>query len=135
MQRYWTKLAEYHRGGYDLVLDKTWEDCALSDVFDDNTDPQTGEPYNDVQKWAEQIDKGELDWFMLRCRVFVNGLEMADACIGGLLYEDAKQVLEDGIAEDLIADATYEAIQRTHDMARKLTMLSLKHSEVDHLTV
>jgi hypothetical protein len=126
--RHWTTLLETERDGFTIIVDKTWEDAHPRDCFDDNTDPMTGKPYNDVELWCEQIDRGELDWFMARARVLVDGVELSDACLGGLLYADAREFLTDGMGEDLILDALEEAKSRLTTLAKKFTMLAIKHA-------
>lgn len=126
--RHWDTLWEGDRGGFHVIVDKTWEDMHPSDCFDDNTDPMTGKPYYDTEQMCRDIDAGRLDWFMARARVMVDGVELGDACIGGLLYEDARDFLRDGMGEDLILDAMAEAQGRLTTLAKKFTMLAIKHS-------
>ena len=121
--RHWTTLLETEREGFKIIVDKTWEDCHPSECFDETA--------YDLKDICERIDRGDLDWFVLCVEVLVEDHVIADACCGGLLYEDAREVLTDGIADDLILDATHCALERTHYLAQKYTMLSLKHSGVD----
>jgi hypothetical protein len=108
-QRHWDKLLEETRGPLTVIVDKTWEDIHPSDLFDTSTDPDTGLPYYDVNEMCYKIDRGDLDWFMLRARVFFEGVELGREIVGGFLYEDAREVLTDGVAEDLIYSAMKEA--------------------------
>jgi hypothetical protein len=118
--RHWDVLLEEDRGGFTVILDKTWEECHPSDCFDDTA--------YDIKDMCERIDRGDLDWFVARARVLVDGVELGDACLGGLLYADAREFLKDCMAEDLILDAVTEAKARLTDLARKFTMLAIKHS-------
>jgi hypothetical protein len=118
--RHWETLLEREQGGLTIIVDKTWEDSHPGDCFDDTA--------YDIKDMCERIDRGDLDWFMARARVLVDGLEISDACIGGLLYEDARDFLKDGMGEDLILDAVAEAQGRLTDLAKKFTMLAIKHS-------
>ena len=127
MQRYWDVLDEREVGGYKIRIKKTWEDVHPGDCFDESA--------YDIADICNRIDRGDLDWFVLCVEVLVEDHVIADACCGGLLYEDAREVLTDGIADDLILDATHLALERTHYLAQKYTMLSLKHSGVDSLAV
>jgi hypothetical protein len=120
MQRHWEKLLEEDRGGLQLIVDKTWEDAHPGDCFDDAA--------YDIKDMCDRIDRGDLDWFMARARVLVDGLEIGNACIGGLLYEDARDFLRDCMGEDLILDAMADAQGRLTDLAKKFTMLAIKHS-------
>ena len=116
MQRHYDELARYERDGFDVIVDKTWEDIPLADLFDTSIDPDTGKPYFDVEDMARKIDRCELDYFMLRVRVLLQGHELGSHYVGGFLYEDASEVLRDGVAEDMI----YEAMQEAREEARKL---------------
>ena len=107
--RDYTELAHYQRNGFDVIVDKTWEDIPLDHLFDTSIDPDTGLPYYDVEQMARQIDRCELDYFMLRVRVLLDGHELGSHYVGGFLYEDAREVLRDGTAEDMIYEAMLEA--------------------------
>jgi hypothetical protein len=109
--RYWDTLLEEKRNGLDVIVDKTWEDLPLDHCFDTSIDPDTGKPYFDVAEMSAKIDRGDLDYFMLRARVMYNGLELGSSIVGGFLYEDASEVLTDGTANDLIWEAEREAQQ------------------------
>ena len=114
--RDYTELAHYQRNGFDVIVDKTWEDIPLDHLFDTSIDPDTGLPYYDVEQMARQIDRCELDYFMLRVRVLLDGHELGSHYVGGFLYEDAMEVLRDGTAEDMI----YEAMREAKTEARRL---------------
>ena len=68
------------------------------------------------------------NWFMARARVLVDGIELGNSCLGGLLYADAREFLKDIMAEDLILDAMTDAKHRLTVLAKKFTMLAIKHS-------
>ena len=125
MQRYWTTLLERDQDGFHVIIDKTWEDCHPGDCFDDSIDPDTGKPYYDLAEICEQIDRGDLDWFVLRARVLAEGVELGSACCGGMLYEDARESVSD-IGEDLVLDAMVEARDRLTHLAKSFTMLTIK---------
>jgi hypothetical protein len=61
---------------------------------------------------------------MLRVRVLVEGLELGSAYLGGCLYEDPREILTDGTAEDFIAEAMVEAKSQVYRLSRKFTELS-----------
>jgi hypothetical protein len=107
--RYYDTLATMQRDGFEIIVDKTWEDIPLADLFDTSIDPDTGLPYYDVEQMARDIDRGNLDYFMLRVRALVDGHELGSSYVGGFLYEDASEVLRDGTAEDMIYEAIAEA--------------------------
>jgi len=116
MTRYYDTIAEFSRDGYDIIVDKSWEDLDPKDLFDDSV--------SDIKQIYEDINSGNLDWFMLRVRVLVEGLELAEEFLGGCLYEDPREVLSDGTAEDLIDTALDQAEARVYHLSRKFTELS-----------
>ena len=120
---YWDTLLETEREGFTIIVDKTWEDLPLEDLFDTSLDPDTGRPYFDVDEMADQINRGDLDYFVLRVRAMFEGHELGRSIVGGFLYEDAREVLTDGTAEDLIWEALKEAREQAHDLHAKLDNL------------
>ena len=120
---HYTTLLDELRGPFQIIVDKTWEDIPLADLFDTSIDPDTGLPYYDVKEMASQIDRGDLDYFMLRVRVLFEGHELAAEHVGGFLYEDAREVLRDGTAEDMIATAVEQAKEAAANLFHKLQQL------------
>ena len=114
MKRYYDTIAEFTRDGFDIIVDKTYEDLNPRDCFD--TD--------DIDAIVKDIDRGHLDWFMLRVRVLVEGLELGSSYLGGCLYEDPNEVLTDGVAEDFIAEAMKEAKTKVYALSKKFAELS-----------
>jgi hypothetical protein len=117
MQRYWDTLLERQQEGFTVIIDKTWEDVHPNDCFDDTA--------YDIADICAKIDRGDLDWFVLRARIIAEGVELGNACCGGMLYEDARDSLSD-IGEDLVLDAMIEAKDRLTTLAKKFTMLAIK---------
>jgi hypothetical protein len=126
--RHWDELLREQRNGLTVVVDKSWEDIPLDHLFDTSIDPDTGKPYYDVKDMARKIDRGDLDYFMLRARVLFNELELGEHIVGGFLYEDAREVLRDGMAEELIYAAEQEAKAALPDLIEGLLRV-----EVDKL--
>jgi hypothetical protein len=116
MTRSYDTLAEFERDGYDIIVDKSYEDLNPRDCFDDSV--------CDIDEIIKDIDRGHLEWFMLRVRVLVEGLELGSAYLGGCLYEDPREILTDGTAEDFIAEAMVEAKSQVYRLSRKFTELS-----------
>jgi hypothetical protein len=121
--RYYDELATYERDGFTVIVDKSYEDLSLSDCFDDSLD-ENGVPLFDLKEMARDIDSGNLDWFMLRVRVMVEGLELGSHYLGGCLYKDAREVLTDGTAEDCIGEALHEAKSQVYKYKQKFAELS-----------
>jgi hypothetical protein len=106
-----------------VIVDKSYEDLSLDQCFDDSLD-ENGVPLFDLKEMARDIDSGNLDWFMLRVRVMVEGLEMGSHYLGGCLYKDAREVLTDGTAEDCIGEALHEAKREVYKYKQKFAELS-----------
>jgi hypothetical protein len=111
--RHWDELARYEREGFEVVVDKTWEDISPRDLFDDAV--------TDIDEICRKIDSYDLDWFMLRARVMLDGHELGSHIVGGFLYEDAREVLRDGMAEDLIYQAMIEAKEEARRLVGSLS--------------
>lgn len=122
--RYWDELLREQRGDMEIVVDKSWEDIPIRDLFDDSC--------YDIAEMERKVNDCELDWFMLRARVFVEGLEVGEHIVGGFLYEDAREVLKDGMAEDLIYAAVEEAKGKFYKLSRVFGGLS---AQVDAETI
>ena len=122
--RYYDTLAEFERDGYDIIVDKTYEDLNPRDSFDESC--------TDIDEIVKDIDRRHLEWFMLRVRVLVEGLELGSAYLGGCLYEDPREILTDGTAEDFIAEAMVEAKSKVYRLSRVFAGLS---AEVDNETI
>ena len=121
--RDYTVLAELDREGFNVIVDKTWEDLHPRDSFDTSIDPDTNQPYYDIEEMCRKIDRGDLDWFMLRVRVMHEDVELAVNYVGGFLYEDATEVLRDGTAEDMIWESVEEAKKRVPILIEGLSKL------------
>ena len=113
--RHYDTIAEQQRGPFKIIVDKTWEDIHPSDCFDDSC--------HDIQDLCRKIDDGTYDWFMLRTRVFYEGVELAAEYLGGCLYEDANDVMTDGVAEDQIYQALLNAQVEAAAMKKKFAAL------------
>jgi hypothetical protein len=114
--RHYTELARFERDGFDIIVDRTYEDIHPRELFDDTC--------HDIAEICSKIDAGQYDWFMLRVRVFVEELELGSHYLGGCLYEDAGEVLTDGTAEDCIAEAIKEAQARVWPLMRRLQSIN-----------
>ena len=116
--RHYDELATFERDGFLVFVDKTWEDLPLSHCFDD-------ECY-DIKEMEEQVERCDLDWFMLRVRVMLDGHEMGSHYLGGCLYKDAREVLTDGTVEDCLIEAMHEAKQEVKRLKEKLNALAVE---------
>jgi hypothetical protein len=116
MQHY-TEIATIERDGFQIIVDRTWEDCHPRDLFDDSV--------SDIKEICEKIDRGIWEWFVLRVRVMLDGREFGSSYLGGCLYEDPTEVLRDGVVEDLIAEALRESREELVKLKQRLETLAL----------
>ena len=116
MTRYYDEIASFERDGFFIIVDKTYEDLSPHDCFDDSI--------TDIKQLCEDINDCKLDWFMLRVRALVDGHEMGTSYLGGCLYENPKEVLSDGTAENLISEALIEAKRDVYRMYKRFQELS-----------
>ena len=116
MTREYDELAVYERNGFDIIVDKSYEDMDPKDCFDD-------ECFN-IKEMYSDIECGNLDWFMLRVRVMVEGIELSSEFLGGCLYKDAREVLTDGLAENEISVALAEAKTQVYRLYKTFQNLS-----------
>jgi hypothetical protein len=94
---HYTELTRYERDGFDIIVDQTAEYSHPAESFD-------GSVY-DIAEICRKIDDGTYEWFVLRVRALFRGHEFGVSHLGCCLYSDAREVLTDGVAEDLISDA------------------------------
>lgn len=113
--RDYTEIACIERNGFDIIVDRTWEDIDPRGHFDDM----------DIEEICRKIDNGTYEWFMLRVRVLLDGHVFATEYLGGCLYEDPKEVLTDGVADDLIWTALCEAREEIGRLREKLMSIDL----------
>ena len=124
MQHY-DELARYERNGFDVIVDKTWEDI----------DPRGQFEEDDLDEIVEKINNDTYEWFMLRVRVLFDGHEMGSHYLGGCLYEDAREVLTDGTAEDCIDEAMAEAKEEVNRLAGALWAQQMEMDYADAQSV
>ena len=107
-------LATYEREGYTVIVDKSYEDL----------DPRGQFEESDIAEIIAKINDYTYDWFMLRVRVMAEGVELGSAYLGGCLYEDARETLTDGTAEDMIYEAMAEAKAHVYKVYKKFAELN-----------
>ena len=108
----YTTLAEFSREGFDIIVDKTWEDMPIADCFDDSC--------YDIRDMERRVNKGDLDWFQVRVRAQLSGLTLGISSLGGCMYERAEEILTDGVVEDLVGEAINEARTTAASLKSKL---------------
>jgi hypothetical protein len=58
--------------------------------------------------------------------VLFEGVELAANYVGGFLYADAKEVLTDGTAEDMIRECMHDAVGEAERMRARFIALDLE---------
>ena len=119
MTRYYDEIDSFERSGFTVIVDKSYEDLHPSDCFDDSV--------TDIKELCADIERGKLDWFMLRVRIMVDEYEMASEYLGGCLYENPRDVLTDGTVEDLVDQAMITARREVYRMYKKFQDISWEH--------
>ena len=120
--RYYEELARFEREGFEVIVDKTWEDI---DPWD-----QLSECFDSKKQLYADIDSGKYEWFMLRVRVMLSGHELGTHYLGGCLYENASDVLTDGTAEDCIFAAMEDAREEAQRLVGSLNKVLDKMEKV-----
>ena len=113
--RHWDLIERFERRGFDIVVEKSYEDSHPRDHFDDTC--------WDIREMCRDIDRGKYEWFMLRVSVQLEGRTLAEEYLGACLYEDAREVLTDGTVEDLLSIALPRAQVEANYLKGLLTRL------------
>jgi len=116
MTQHYVPIAQFTQGGFDIIVDKTWEDLNPRDHFE----------MDDVAEIERKIDNGTYDWFMLRVRVMLDGHEFGSDYLGGCLYEHAAEVMADGAAEQCVLTAIAEARTEVTRMKERLNAFAIE---------
>lgn len=113
--RHWDEIARFERDGFEIVVDKTYEDI----------DPwsQLSECFDSKRQLYADIDSGKYEWFMLRVRAMISGRELGCSYLGGCLYENPEDVMTDGTVEDQLIEVLAEARREAEIMRNLLAKL------------
>lgn len=96
---YWEKINTETKDGFDIVYSVTWEDCPLSDLFEDD----------EAEELAIQLERGDLQYFVARIEAYKEGIKLGEAYLGGNLYQRYIDFVGDSMYDDLVYEATEEA--------------------------
>ena len=116
MERHWECMQQTEREGMLIVVDRTWCDLDPADLFDDAC-------WN-LAEIHDKIERGVYEWFDLRARVIVEGIEVGSAAFSGFLYDNPMEVFDDGTAQGLIDEALQEAQSKFYSLGRRFTALA-----------
>lgn len=114
---HYTEIARFARDGFDIIVDRCPDDTHPGDSFDDTV-------YN-ISDICRQIDRGNMEWFVLRVRAVIDDHVFGTAYMGGCLYDadSVNDVLTDGIAEDCVFEALAEARQTVQRVLPRLQQI------------
>ena len=101
--KYFEKIHETKKSGFSIVVSVAPEDIHPRDVFDDSI--------NDIADICDRIDRGLLDWFIVRVETYKAGVLLGTDYLGGNLYDNARQFITEsgGYFEDMVHEAIAEA--------------------------
>jgi hypothetical protein len=112
---YFQEMKKFEKDGFEIIVDRTYEDCDPGDYFDDTVE--------DIEEIRRKIDRCEYTWFCLRVRALFEGHQLGCAYLGGCLYENPDEVLTDGVADEFVEEALYEAKENAKKLLESLTKL------------
>lgn len=117
MQHWYHVETREDQAPFKVVLEWTYEDCALRDCFDDTV--------SDIEDMERRCNAGIDTHYIARVRVMYDGVEMGSAVIGSCYAydchpEDNMRAGIDGYLEDMIAEAMDEARGRAVEMLDRL---------------
>lgn len=107
----WQTIHNEEREGFDIVVSVDYEDIPLDCLFDDE---------EEIKQLAEKIDSGELLYFVVRVQAMKAGIELGVEYLGGNIYSDYKNFLEDNYFEDLADRAIEEAKKELPNLLKEL---------------
>ena len=87
--------------GFHIMCSVTHEDTHPRDLFDDTID--------DIDEMCRKIDNGSIVWFVARVEAFKHGILLGTSYLGGNLYDNVKDFINDGSYEDMMQEAIQEA--------------------------
>ena len=108
----WTKVKELDVDKFNVVIETAPEDLHPSELFDDTV-------FNIIEI-CKDIDSDRAKWFMLRARVLVEGIELGNEIVGGLLYYNFNEVFIDGVVDGIVFEAVEQAKENASKLCKKL---------------
>jgi hypothetical protein len=93
------------------------------DALEEDFDPREA---MDDEETIDQIRRGELEWFLVRCQAIVADVVLASSYLGGNCYRSFSDFMDDCYVEDLIEEARVKAIEKLRDMGEALQELRVE---------
>ena len=103
---YYTTAKEFKYANFDIIVDWTYEDCSIRDMFE-----ETEEQYAEMER---RLEAGIDTHYVARVRAMYDGVEMGVAHLGSCYAYDCspEEDINNGISgylEDMIEEAVDEA--------------------------
>ena len=113
MQDYYHTVKTFKQDQFDVIVDWTYEHCALGDCFDDTV--------SDLEDMIRRCNAGLDTHYIARVRVFYDGHEMGSSSLGSCYaYDcDPEDDINDGIS-GYLEDMIYEAMDDARGEAVKM---------------
>lgn len=86
---------------FHIVCSVAYEEIHPRDSFDDSC--------HDVDEICQKIDSGEYVWFMVRVEAYRHGILLGTDYLGGCLYNNYQEFLNDVYYEDMVYNAIFDA--------------------------
>jgi hypothetical protein len=111
--RYWHEVKRFKQDQFDVVVDWTYEESALSDCFD--------ETVSDLADMIRRCNDGTDTHYVARVRVFYDGHELGSTTLGSCYAYgcDPEDDIRDGIS-GYLEDMIYEAMDDARGEAVKM---------------
>jgi hypothetical protein len=120
--RYFTTVKEFKVDQFDIIVDWTYEDCSVRDMFD-----ETEEQYAEMER---RLDADLDTHYIARVRAMYDGVELGCSSLGSCYARDCspEDDINDGIS-GYLADMVDEAV----DEARTEAVAMLQRLKADFL--
>ena len=96
------KIWEKDYGPFRVFVYINDEDIDPKDVFPADSNP--------IDKICKEIENGDKIWVIARAEVWCKGVELGSANMGGLLYNNHKELIEE-VCENDCHDIVHEALK------------------------
>ena len=114
------KIWEKDYGPFRVFVYVNDEDIDPKDIFPADSNP--------VEKICKEIENGDKIWVIARAEVWCKGVELGSANMGGLLYNDHKELIEE-VCENDCHDIVHEALKEARATMKYLRAVKMPAEE------
>ena len=104
---YWEKVHQEEKDGLIITLEITQETDAPDWDF---------ESEQERQDLIEQINNGNILWFVAKVSAMKQGILLAEDYLGGCCYDSVEDFIEDAYYQDMVDNVITEAKQKIIDL-------------------